>query len=330
MLPYKIIKDSATNGLRFEESCFALEKALQDEAPASCFVEEEDLQQDLQQELKNSARIHWKKHEDNLLKEAVNKYGPCKWSQIANMVPGKTKKQCCDRWRIHVKGIGRNVWERKDDVALEKAVYEMGDNWTLVAKAVTGKTNKQCRERFKNYIDPNLKRSAYTKEEDDFILASANLGHGWTKISSSLSGRTDANIRTRCHQLRRSSKAKETKTIKDKPKACHKKCTDEFITDNFLDEDAIQSFMAKWEQPKPRIINRVHCFKTRFVKEIKYNFNSNSTSATIKPFEKVLADNSFSLHKINKRICGKRDYGKRDCGKRACLFDLFCHESLAP
>ena len=128
-----------------------LKKALQDDTPASCFLEEDGLQQ----EPNNSARLQWKKHEDELLEEAIKKYGPCKWSRIADMVPGKTRKQCCDRWRIHMKGsIGRNVWNRQDDAALEKAVREMGHNWPLVAKVVTGKTNKQCRERFKNYVDP--------------------------------------------------------------------------------------------------------------------------------------------------------------------------------
>ena len=330
MLPYKIIKENATHGLRFEEACFALERALQDDTPASCFLEVYCRKQ----ESKNGAKLPWKKHEDDLLEEAIKKYGPRKWSQIAKMVPGKTTKQCCDRWRVHVKGtIGRNAWNRNEDAALEKAVCEMGQNWTLVAKAITGKTNKQCRDRFKNYVNPALNKSPYTEAEDAFIMASANSGHGWANISDSLDGRTDAHVKLRFHQLSRASKAsKTTKASKKesaalKPEECHKDYSCVLNTNDFLDEDALQSFIVQWEQPKLRNNNKTFTFTPRVVKKIKHS-NCNFMSTTLKPFGSVHANNFHNFQKINKRIRGKV-IGKEVCtrivGKEVCT-DLLCHE----
>tara|TARA_B100001094_G_scaffold100626_1_gene96787 strand:- start:1081 stop:2028 length:948 start_codon:yes stop_codon:yes gene_type:complete len=312
MLPYKIIKDSATYGLRFEQSYLELERALEDDTPTSSLMQEDTLQQDP----KNSTSYQqWKKHEDDLLEEAVRKNGKCTWSQISDMVPGKTGKQCCDRWRVHLKGAtGRNVWGKQDDAALEKAVHELGHNWTLVARAVTGKTNRQCRDRYKNYVDPSLNKSSYTKEEDEFIMASANLGHGWAKIAGSLVGRTDANIKLRFNQLRRKSKTERKGT---KPEKCHVKYSRVLNTDDFFDHDVMQSLMVQCQQPL-RTNNNTHAFTLRIVKKIKHNDNLNLISTRLNSLGKVHANN---FQTINKRI------RERICGNRAKKFDLLCHET---
>lgn len=322
MLPYKIVKESATYGWRFEETSFALEQALQDDMPASCVVEEDGVQQ----EPKNRFRVQWKKHEDELLEKAIEKYGPCKWAQIADMVPGKTRKQCNNRWRIHAQGsTGRNVWSRQEDMVLEEAVREMGQNdWTLVAKAVTGKTNRQCRERFKNYVDPGLNRSLYTEEEDAFIVASANLGHGWTKIAASLVGRTDAHVKLRFHQLSRESKVENTSVRKEKKataqlEECLTKDLHVLNTNDFLDEDALQSLTVSPEQPLPDK-GKERTFTARIVKRVKHTDNFRFIVTTLEPFGKVHANNSHNFQAINKRIRGKG----------LNTFDLLCREAGVP
>jgi len=308
MLPYKIIKESATNGLRFENKWFELEQALEDITPASCFMEVDALQE----APKNNAGLHWKKREDDLLLNAIKEIGPCKWSRVAEFVPGKTAKQCCDRWRIHMNGkSGKNKFNSEDDAVLEKAVREMGHDWTLVAEAVAGKTERQCRDRYKNYLDPNINKSAYTKEEDEFILESAQLGHGWAKISASMTGRTDAQVKKRFHQLRRENRVK-TETAAPQS-GSDKKC----VTNEFLEEDALQALVVQFEQPKVREINKPHRFKSRIVKEIKRFDNFNFISTVLVPFGKVHANNFHNFQKINKRVRGK-----------VRALDLLCHETL--
>ncbi|KAL7448318.1 hypothetical protein ACHAWC_000526, partial [Mediolabrus comicus] len=45
-----------------------------------------------------SDKSWWTAEEDNIIREHVKQYGPKKWSKIAMKVPGRTGKQCRERW----------------------------------------------------------------------------------------------------------------------------------------------------------------------------------------------------------------------------------------
>lgn len=44
----------------------------------------------------------WTQEEDDILIEAVAKYGPQKWSLIARFIPNRLGKQCRERWVNHL------------------------------------------------------------------------------------------------------------------------------------------------------------------------------------------------------------------------------------
>jgi myb proto-oncogene protein len=41
----------------------------------------------------------WSEDEDTMLKDTVLRHGDKSWKEIAALVPGRTNKQCCSRWR---------------------------------------------------------------------------------------------------------------------------------------------------------------------------------------------------------------------------------------
>jgi Myb-like DNA-binding protein BAS1 len=43
----------------------------------------------------------WVEDEDIQLKDAVQTNGGKNWVAISSLVPGRTKQQCCDRWKIY-------------------------------------------------------------------------------------------------------------------------------------------------------------------------------------------------------------------------------------
>eukprot|EP00878_Enallax_costatus_P027979 GHUV01030172.1.p3 GENE.GHUV01030172.1~~GHUV01030172.1.p3 ORF type:complete len:101 (+),score=12.51 GHUV01030172.1:401-703(+) len=45
------------------------------------------------------SRSAWTEQEDELLRQAVAKFGDRAWATVANDVPGRSSKSCSDRWR---------------------------------------------------------------------------------------------------------------------------------------------------------------------------------------------------------------------------------------
>ena len=69
---------------------------------------------------------HWTKEEDDMLTQAVEKYGSKNWKQIAKCVLGRTNVQCLDRWYKAlnpelIKGL-KGPWTQEEDEKLTQAV----------------------------------------------------------------------------------------------------------------------------------------------------------------------------------------------------------------
>jgi hypothetical protein len=89
------------------------------------------------------------------------------WAVVTALVPGRTKKQCCNRWfrfldpNIERENERRGKWAEDEDIRLKDTVQTHGDNeWAAVASRIPGRTKKQCNERWKNTLDPSIARTA--------------------------------------------------------------------------------------------------------------------------------------------------------------------------
>jgi hypothetical protein len=78
----------------------------------------------------------WTEDEDSKLKDAVQRYGGKKWGAIAVLVPGRTGKQCWNRWHnavnpsIALKDGREGTWTVDENSKLKDAVQTHGDkNW---------------------------------------------------------------------------------------------------------------------------------------------------------------------------------------------------------
>jgi myb proto-oncogene protein len=110
----------------------------------------------------------WTPEEDAKLTEAVTEFGGNDWVRVAAMVPGRTNKQCRQRWTAGV----APTWTLEEDAKLTEAATEFGGNdWVRVAAMVPGRTNKQCRRRWTAMIlDPTVDRK--TRVADTVTTAS--------------------------------------------------------------------------------------------------------------------------------------------------------------
>ncbi len=73
----------------------------------------------------------WSKEEDDVVMRLVGQYGPKRWSLIASNLPGRTGKQCRERWHNQLDpNIKKEGWTDEEDFILTKAHSEV----TLVVR----------------------------------------------------------------------------------------------------------------------------------------------------------------------------------------------------
>jgi myb proto-oncogene protein len=93
----------------------------------------------------------WTEDENKKLREAVGAHGANNWEEIVALVPGRTQKQCRNRWyeaspcNIDPATERTGKWLADEDKKLKNAVRAYGGknwNWKDVAALVPGRTQK--------------------------------------------------------------------------------------------------------------------------------------------------------------------------------------------
>jgi hypothetical protein len=163
----------------------------------------------------------WTLDEDEKLTYAVTntcrkKYGKehrIDWVAVAALVPGRTKRQCHDRWRfvldpsIALTAGSTGKWTSDEDLKLKAAVQmHGGKHWAAIAAMVPGRTKKQCNKRWRYALDPSFALTAgrtgvWTEDEDLKLKAAVQTlgGKNWNKIAALVPGRTVTQCYSRWH-----------------------------------------------------------------------------------------------------------------------------------
>ena len=98
---------------------------------------------------KTTSRGRWNPEEDELLREAVQKYGGRNWKRISEILVGRTDVQCLHRWQKVLRpGLIKGPWTPEEDDAVIELVNKYGiKSWSFIARQLKGRLGKQCRER---------------------------------------------------------------------------------------------------------------------------------------------------------------------------------------
>jgi hypothetical protein len=154
----------------------------------------------------------WTEDEDLKLKGARQMHGGKNWNKIAAMVPGRTQKQCSNRWynvmdrSIALTAGSMGTWTEDEDLELKVAVQKHGGmNLNKIAAIVPGRTKSQCKDRWHNALDPKIALTAestgkWTEDDDeDNKVENSVQMHGpqlprWSHIERKSSGGIDGSI----------------------------------------------------------------------------------------------------------------------------------------
>ncbi|TMW57486.1 hypothetical protein Poli38472_003411 [Pythium oligandrum] len=94
---------------------------------------------------------HWSPHEDELLRRLVAG-GNKNWGEVAAKIPGRTSKQCRERWHNHLDpNIVRGAYTPEEDRIILEAQARLGNRWSVIAAMLPGRTEDAVKIRWKSH-----------------------------------------------------------------------------------------------------------------------------------------------------------------------------------
>lgn len=100
----------------------------------------------------------WLPSEDEMLKASIAKNGTKSWITVSKDVPGRTGKQCRERWLSSLNpSIVKSNFSKEEDEILITLQEQYGNKWSIIATQLPGRTPISIKNRF-NWILQKKKR----------------------------------------------------------------------------------------------------------------------------------------------------------------------------
>lgn len=151
--------------------------------------------------LKARKKGTWSEQEDRLLTQVVTSNNFLKWSEIAELVPERSAKQCRERWVCNLDPqIVRGMWSPEEDKSILSLQETVGNKWAKIASYLPGRTENSVKTRYKSIMRAITR--AWTPEDDKFLFLARKVEKkSWEEISKLFRRRTKNAVRTRYKKL---------------------------------------------------------------------------------------------------------------------------------
>lgn len=91
----------------------------------------------------------WTEQEDELLRSVVAKKGSHDWKMIASFVPGRSGKQCRERWLFSLDPtINKEPWTDDEDDKLIDLQQKYGNKWSKFVDHFAGRSASSIKNRY--------------------------------------------------------------------------------------------------------------------------------------------------------------------------------------
>jgi len=105
----------------------------------------------------------WNIEEDKKLIDWIKNNGPCNWTSCASLIPGRTGKQCRERWANSLNPLlKKGLWEPEEDYIIFKLFKLIGSKWAMISNYLCGRTENSTKNRFystlRRYAGENIKK----------------------------------------------------------------------------------------------------------------------------------------------------------------------------
>jgi len=146
----------------------------------------------------------WTSGEDISLKKLIEYQGndkDPKWATIASQIPGRTAKQCRERWKLNLDpSIDHSPFSPEEDRLLLKLHDQHGNKWALIRQHFKARTENAVKTRFKSLLRSQAKN--FTESEDSFLLQMCHrYRNNWEQVQQAMPNKSIDILQERYKEL---------------------------------------------------------------------------------------------------------------------------------
>ncbi|TMW63743.1 hypothetical protein Poli38472_002684 [Pythium oligandrum] len=156
---------------------------------------------------------HWDPEEDAKLRELVAE-GKRNWGQVASLIPGRTSKQCRERWCNHLDpNINKGAYTEEEDRIILEMQARLGNRWSIIAQQLKGRTEDAVKIRWKSLMRGKKAASKEAKEQAEAAGGTSDKSATLNIVTASATAGSNDKLEDK------PAKAKAARTTPTKPKA---------------------------------------------------------------------------------------------------------------
>jgi len=100
---------------------------------------------------KGIAKAKFNTQDDLRLQQIIGEHGDQNWKLIASLMPGRTPRQCRERWENYINpSLNKNPWTDEEDRLLEEKFQELGPKWQIIVTFFNGRSKNGIKNRWSN------------------------------------------------------------------------------------------------------------------------------------------------------------------------------------
>lgn len=93
----------------------------------------------------------WCPRDDAILMDTIDEIGRVNWNVIASRLPGRTGKQCRERYNNHLLGdIVKGHWTEEEEAIVISSHSRLGNQWANIARLLPGRSCNDVKNRCKS------------------------------------------------------------------------------------------------------------------------------------------------------------------------------------